>query len=99
MFVFEDIVMLDDKTIKKILEIVDKNDLALSLKSINPDVKEKIYANMKKTDIDELEKIIAEIGLVKLTKIDESQQRIIGVIKELESRGEIVILRPDEEVR
>jgi flagellar motor switch protein FliM len=99
MFVFEDIVMLDGKAIKKILETVDKDDLALALKSINNVVKEKIYNIMKKTEIDELENMLSELGPVKLSKIEECQQRIVGVIRELESLGEIMIAGPDEEVR
>ena len=98
-FVFEDIVLVDEKSIKKIIEASDKDDLAISLKSVGDDVKKKIFSGMKKNDIEEIEKALIDLGPVKVTKIEEAQKRIVDVIRELEVRGEISITRPDEEVK
>jgi flagellar motor switch protein FliM len=98
MFVFEDIVLLDNRSLKKVLGSVDKDDLALSIKSVNDEVKKRIYDNLGRSEIEEIEKKNSETGPVKLTKIEECQQRIVGLVRVLESRGEISISRTDEEV-
>jgi len=93
MFVFEDIVKLDDRSVQVVLQQVDKRDLALALKAANDEVKEKIFNNMSKRARSLLEEEIQFMGPVRLKDVEEAQQRIINVIRRLEEAGEIVIAR------
>lgn len=93
MFVFEDIVILDDRSIQRILREVDGKELALALKGANEEVKSRIFKNMSermgKMIRDELE----YMGPVRVRDVEEVQQKIVATIRNLEERGEIVISR------
>ncbi|KTE91993.1 flagellar motor switch protein FliG [Desulfitobacterium hafniense] len=93
MFVFEDIVMLDDRGIQLVLREVDMKDLALALKGSNPEVGQKIMANMSSRASQNLQEDMEFMGPVRLRDVEEAQQRIVKVIRRLEETGAIVISR------
>ena len=93
MFVFEDIVQLDDRAIQQILRDVDSKDLALALKGSNEEVGSKVQRNMSKRASDMLKEDMEYMGPVRLRDVEDAQQRIVNVIRKLEEAGEIVIAR------
>lgn len=93
MFVFEDIVMLDDRGIQLVLREVDMKDLALALKGSNPEVAQKIMANMSARASQNLREDMEFMGPVRLRDVEDAQQRIVKVIRRLEETGAIVISR------
>ncbi len=96
MFVFEDIVMLSDRAIQLVLRQVETHDVALALKTASDDVEEIIYKNMSQRAAEMLKEDIEYMGPVRLREVEESQQRIVSVIRQLEDSGEIVIARGGE---
>ena len=96
LFLFEDIVMLDDRSIQKILRDVDSPVFAKALKGVDKEVKEKIFRNMSKEAAKMLEEDIGFIGTIPEKERDEAQIYIVGIIRRLEENGEIVIARSDE---
>lgn len=93
MFVFEDIVMIDDRSIQRILREVESQDLALALKGASKEVSEKIFTNMSTRASDMLREDIEFMGPVRLRDVEEAQQRIVNIIRRLEETGEIVVAR------
>ena len=97
MFVFEDIVLLDDRSVQKVLREVDPNALSKSLKSVDDEVKEKIFRNMSKRAVALLKEDIEYMGPIRLHDVEESQQKVVNIIRKLEDEGEIVIARTGED--
>lgn len=97
MFVFEDIVTLDDRSIQKILREVDSKDLALALKTASQEVSSRIYKNMSKRASEMLKEDIEFMGPARLRDIEQTQQQIVATIRRLEDTGEIVIARGGED--
>jgi flagellar motor switch protein FliG len=97
MFVFEDIVMLDDRSIQKVLREVDTQELSKALKSVNSEVQEKIYRNMSKRAAQMLKEDMEFMGPVRLKDVEEAQQKIVSIIRHLEDTGEIVVARAGED--
>lgn len=93
MFVFEDIVQLDDRAIQQILREVDGKDLALALKGASEEVSAKIQRNMSKRAADMLKEDMEFMGPVRLRDVEDSQQRIVNIIRKLEEAGEIIVAR------
>jgi len=93
MFVFEDIIMLDDRGIQLVLREVDMKDLALALKGSSQEVTNKIMANMSSRASQNLREDMEFMGPVRLRDVEEAQQRIVKVIRRLEESGAIVISR------
>ncbi|MGE5545151.1 MAG: flagellar motor switch protein FliG [Bacillota bacterium] len=93
MFVFEDLVTLDDRSVQRILREVENQDLVLALKGASQEVSEKIFNNMSKRASDMLREDIQFLGPVRLRDVEEAQQRIVNVIRKLEDTGEIVVAR------
>jgi flagellar motor switch protein FliG len=93
MFVFEDIIMLDDRGIQLVLREVETKDLGLALKGSNPEVAQKIQANMSSRAAQMLRDDMEFMGPVRLRDVEEAQQRIVKVIRKLEESGAIVISR------
>lgn len=91
MFVFDDIIKIDDRGIQRILREVDKKDLAMSLKVAEEPLKEKIYANMSERARDLLKEELQYMGPVRIREVEAAQARIIDVVKQLEEQGEIVV--------
>ena len=93
MFVFEDIVMLDDRSLQLVLREVDTKDLSLAMKATSDEVAEKIYKNMSKRAADMLREEISYMGPVKIRDVEEAQTKVVNVIRTLEDKGVIVIVR------
>ena len=92
-FVFEDIVQLDDRSLQMVLREVDTKDLSLALKGTQAEVADKVYRNMSKRAADMLREEIEFMGPVKIRDVEEAQQKVVNVIRALEDKGEIVISR------
>ncbi|HPJ38258.1 MAG TPA: flagellar motor switch protein FliG [Spirochaetota bacterium] len=97
MFVFEDIVLLDDRSIQKVLREVDSQDLAKALKGVDAEVQEKIYRNMSKRAASLLREDMDFMGPIRLRDVEESQQKIVNIIRKLEEAGDIIVARAGEE--
>ena len=93
MFVFEDIMLLDDRAIQRVLRDVDNNDLAIALKGANDEVQETIFRNLSKRLAAMTKEDMEFMGPVRMKDVEEAQQKIVGVIRKLEDSGEIVISR------
>jgi flagellar motor switch protein FliG len=97
MFVFEDIVLLDDRSIQKVLREVDTQELAKALKGVDAEVQEKIFRNMSKRAAQLLREDMDFMGPIRLRDVEESQQKIVNIIRKLEDAGDIVVARAGEE--
>ncbi len=93
MFVFEDILSLDDRSIQRVLRDVDNNDLAIALKGSNEDVQNIIFNNLSKRLAVMIKEDMDFMGPVRLKDVEEAQQKIVNIIRKLEDSGEIVIAR------
>ncbi len=91
MFLFEDIILIDDKGIQRILRDVDKKDLALSLKVADEKIKDKIFKNMSERASAVVKEELEYMGPVKLKEVEAAQMRIVDIVKELEENEEITI--------
>lgn len=97
MFVFEDIISLEDRAIQRILREVDTKDLAMSLKGTKEDVKEKIFKNMSERAQAMLRDEMEYMGPVRAREVQEIQSKIVGIIRTLEVSGEIIVARDNNE--
>ena len=94
MFLFEDIIYLDDRAVQRFLREVDMSkDLPLALKAASDDVKEKIYKNLSSRAVETLKESIDYLGPVRMRDVEDAQQRIVAIIRRLEDQGEIVVGR------
>lgn len=93
MFVFEDILTLDNRSIQRFLREVDNNQLAIALKGSTEEVQKLIFGNMSKRLAEMIKEDIEFMGPVRLKDVEEAQQKIVNVIRKLEDAGEIVISR------
>ncbi|MFH0702708.1 MAG: flagellar motor switch protein FliG [bacterium] len=97
MFVFEDIIKLDDRSIQRVLREVETKDLAMALKGSNQDVKEKIFKNMSERASTMLKDDMEYMGPVRAKEVQTCQTKIVAVIRALEATGEIVLSRDGAE--
>jgi flagellar motor switch protein FliG len=97
MFVFEDILMVDDKGIQTVLKEVDNDELALALKTASEDLKQKIFGNMSERASQLIREDMEFMGPVRVSDVEAAQQRIVDVVRRLEDAGEIVISGRGEE--
>ncbi|MBD5392716.1 MAG: flagellar motor switch protein FliG [Lachnospiraceae bacterium] len=93
MFVFEDILLLDDRAIQRVLRDVDNNDLALALKGANEQVQNAIFNNLSKRLAVMIKEDMDFMGPVRMKDVEEAQQKIVNIIRKLEDSAEIVISR------
>ncbi|MBC7187195.1 MAG: flagellar motor switch protein FliG [Calditrichaeota bacterium] len=91
MFVFEDIVLLDDRSIQRVLREVQTHQLALALKSTTPEVKRRIFQNMSERAQAMIEEEIQFMGPVRLSEVEKAQKAIVDIIRKLDEEGEIII--------
>ncbi|MCI8492907.1 MULTISPECIES: flagellar motor switch protein FliG [Anaerotruncus] len=99
MFVFEDIANLDSMAVQRFIREVDTKDLAIALKASNEEVKEVILHNMSSRMRETIETDIQYLHNIRMRDVEEAQQKIVGVIRQLEESGEIVIARgKDDEI-
>ncbi|MGB8452092.1 MAG: flagellar motor switch protein FliG [Anaerocolumna sp.] len=93
MFVFEDILSLDDKSIQRVLREVDNNELAVALKGSNEEVQTVIFNNLSKRLAAMIKEDMEFMGPVRLKDVEEAQQKIVNIIRKLEDSAEIIISR------
>ncbi len=93
MFVFEDILTLDDRSIQRVLHEVDNNEIAVALKNANEDVQAAIFNNMSKRLATMIKEDMEFMGPVRMKDVEEAQQKIVNIIRKLEDSGEIIIAR------
>ena len=93
MFVFEDILLLDDRSIQRVLRDVDNNDLAIACKGSTEEVQNAIFGNMSKRLAEMIREDMEFMGPVRMKDVEEAQQKIVNIIRKLEDSGEIVISR------
>jgi flagellar motor switch protein FliG len=93
MFIFEDITLLDDRSAQKVLREVDVPDLALALKGADERIKEKVFNNMPKRTAAMLKDELEYLGPVRARDVEEAQQKVVNIIRQLEESGDIIISR------
>lgn len=93
MFVFEDILLLDDRAIQRVMRDVDNNDIAIALKVANEEVKNVVFKNISKRLAAMIQEDMEFMGPVRMKDVEEAQQKIVGIIRKLEDSAEIVISR------
>ncbi|MBN2072713.1 MAG: flagellar motor switch protein FliG [Actinobacteria bacterium] len=98
MFVFEDILKLDDRAIQRILKDIDSNILGRALKGSSREVKDKIFKNMSERASLIIQEDMEAMGPIRITEVETSQQTIVRKIKELDDSGEIILARGGAEV-
>ncbi|MCI5918547.1 MAG: flagellar motor switch protein FliG [Roseburia sp.] len=93
MFVFEDILLLDDRAIQRVLRDVDNADLGIALKGANEEVQNVIFKNLSKRLASMIKEDMEFMGPVRMKDVEEAQQKIVSIIRKLEDSAEIVISR------
>ena len=91
MFVFEDIVTMDDRSVQRFVRDCDPRDLVLALKSANQDVATKLFNNMSTRMAQNIRDDLEITTNVRMKDVEEAQQRIVGIIRDLEEKNEIII--------
>ena len=91
MFVFEDIILVDDRGVQKLLRKVETMELAVALKAASEEVKEKIFKNMSQRAGEMLKEEIEDMGPVRMKEVEDAQQNITNIIQEMETKGELII--------
>ncbi|MGD9365262.1 MAG: flagellar motor switch protein FliG [Desulfobacteraceae bacterium] len=91
MFVFEDIVLVDDKGLQKVLRSVESQELAIALKAASEEVKQKIFSNMSERAADILKEEMEVSGAVRMKDVTDAQQKITRIVQEMERKGELII--------
>jgi flagellar motor switch protein FliG len=99
LFVFEDIINLDDRAIQRVLKEVDGKDLALALKTANDDLMQRILKNMSQRAAESLKEDVELLGPQRMRDVGKAQQAIVDVIRTLEENGSIVVARSAKEDR
>jgi flagellar motor switch protein FliG len=91
MFVFEDIVLVDDKGLQKVLRSVESQELAIALKASTEEVKQKIFRNMSERAAEILKEEMEVSGAVRMKDVTDAQQKITRIVQEMERKGELII--------
>jgi len=97
MFLFEDIVTLDDRSIQQVLREVDAKELGIALKGTSHEVQDTIFRNMSERAAQIIREDLEFMGPVRVKQVEEAQQKVVGVIRRLEEAGQIVIVRGGED--
>lgn len=98
MFVFEDLNMLPDNFIQRVLKEVNSKDMALAMRGANEDVNSRIYKNMSKRAAEMIREEIEFMGPVRLKEVEKAQQKVVSIIRKLDESGEIIISRGGDDV-
>ena len=91
MFVFEDLVLVDDRGFQKLLRKVETTELAIALKAVSEEVKDKVFRNMSERAGTMLQEEIDDLGPVRMKEVSDAQGAITNIIQEMEAKGEIII--------
>lgn len=98
MFVFEDIIILDNRSIQRIIREIDNSQWAIALKGASEEVKEIVFTNMSKRLVEMIREDIEFMGPVRIRDIEDAQQNIVNIIRKLEEDGEIITPRGGDEI-
>lgn len=98
MLVFEDIIMLPDNFIQRVLREVNSKDLAMAMRGAGEEVNTRIYKNLSKRAAEMLKEEIEFMGPVRLREVEQAQQKIVNILRKLDESGEIIISRGGEDV-
>ena len=91
MFVFDDIILLDDRSVQKVLKEVETKDLSIALKATSDEVKNKIFSNVSERVSKMVEEEMEYMGPTRLSDVETAQSRIVEVIRRLEEEGQVII--------
>jgi flagellar motor switch protein FliG len=91
MFVFEDLVLVDDRGFQKLLRRVETKELSIALKAASEEVKQKVYKNMSERASEMLREEMETLGPVRMKEVSDAQQAITAIIQEMEAKGEVII--------
>ncbi len=91
MFVFEDVLKVNDRGIQSVLKEVDNEELCVALRTASDELKEKIFSNMSARAADLVKEDMEYMGPVRLSDVEAAQQRIVDIVRRLEDAGEIII--------
>jgi flagellar motor switch protein FliG len=97
-FTFDNLIQLDDPSLQRVLREVDARDLAMALRGVADELREKIFKNLSSRAAEMLREDISVSGPVRMRQVEESQQRIVGIVRKLEEQGELVIQRGSDDV-
>ncbi|MBH0192079.1 MAG: flagellar motor switch protein FliG, partial [Nitrospira sp.] len=98
MFVFDDLIKIDDRGIQELMKEISKDDLPLALRGANPEVKEKFFKNMSSRAAEMLKEDMEAKGPVRVSDVEKAQQNILKVCRKLEEEGRIVITGAGEQL-
>jgi flagellar motor switch protein FliG len=98
MFVFDDVVQLDDRTLQRVLRHIVPKDLALALKGVDDSVRQKFLRNMSERAAEDLLEEIEILGPTRLSTVEAAQSAVVRTVRELEAQGEITLNRGDDEL-
>ena len=91
MFVFEDVLLLDDRSMQRVLKEIDTKDLSMALKGASEELQEKFFRNMSSRAAEMIKEDMEYMGPIRLKDVEEVQQRIVDIVRRLEEEGEIII--------
>jgi flagellar motor switch protein FliG len=97
-FTFDNLVQLDDPSLQRVLREVDAKDLAMALRGVAEELRDKIFKNLSSRASEMLREDINASGPVRMRQVEESQQRIVGIVRRLEESGDLVVQRGTEDV-
>jgi flagellar motor switch protein FliG len=97
-FTFDNLIQLDDPSLQRVLREVDARDLAMALRGVADELRDKIFKNLSSRAAEMLKEDIAVSGPVRMRQVEESQQRIVAIVRKLEEQGELVIQRGADDV-
>ena len=98
MFVFDDLIKLDDRGMQELMKEISKEDLPVALRGANTDIKDKFFKNMSSRAAEMLRDDMESKGPVKITDVERAQQNILKVCRKLEEEGRIVVAGAGEEM-
>jgi flagellar motor switch protein FliG len=97
-FTFDNMIQLDDPSLQRVLREVDAKDLAMALRGVAEELREKIFKNLSSRASEMLKEDINASGPVRMRQVEEAQQRIVGIVRRLEESGDLVVQRGAEDV-
>lgn len=97
LFIFEDIVQLAKADVQKVLQNVDNDDLTMALKGVSDEIKEFIYSNLSQRAVETMKENMQYLGPARLSVVEEAQEKVVAVIRQLDDQGEIYIRRGEQD--
>lgn len=98
LFTFEDIVTLQESDVQKVLRQVSNDDLMMALKGVSEEIKNFIFNNLSSRQVETLKEDMQFMGPTRLSAVEEAQQRVVAVIRQLDEKGEIYLRRGEQDV-